>query len=176
MLADFSFTPKPPSQALRQRVALIQGPPGTGKTRTACRLIAAAVRIAAAKNMVREGRTAGKGAKGGEGAKGGAGAGAKREHERVLAVANSNVAADNLVEGLLALGLSVVRVGRPVSVREEFRNLTLEARIDDDGRLAKAKGRTQTVASKLSDARASEGGSVKGLSKTKQARVGQAIS
>ena len=120
--------------------------------------------------MVREGRTAGKGAKGGEGAKGGAGAGAKREHERVLAVANSNVAADNLVEGLLALGLSVVRVGRPVSVREEFRNLTLEARIDDDGRLAKAKGRTQTVASKLSDARASEGGSVKGLSKTKQAR------
>ena len=56
--------------ALTRKLSLIQGPPGTGKTRTACHLINIAVRL-------NERRDAGK----------------------VLAVAFSNVAADNLLEG-----------------------------------------------------------------------------
>ena len=63
-----------------------------------------------------------------------------------------------------------------VSVREEFRNITLEARINADGRLGSAKGRTQDAALELADLRANEGGNVKGMSKTKQKVVEREVS
>lgn len=69
----FSLNPsqeKALRMALSRKLSLIQGPPGTGKTRTACHLINIAVQLS-------ERRDAGK----------------------VLAVAFSNVAADNLLEG-----------------------------------------------------------------------------
>lgn len=48
----------------------------------------------------------------------------------ILATADSNVAVDNLLEGLLALGIRAVRVGQPVKVREALREATLDARLE----------------------------------------------
>ena len=92
--------------ALARRLTLIQGPPGTGKTRTACALLAAAVGLHAALETTPKGGSP------------------------VLAVASSNVAADELLAGLMVLGLRVLRVGQPASVRESLRNATLDARLE----------------------------------------------
>ena len=48
----------------------------------------------------------------------------------ILATAESNVAVDNLLEGLLELGVQAVRIGRPVKVREHLRQATLDAQIE----------------------------------------------
>ena len=45
----------------------------------------------------------------------------------ILACAESNVAVDNLLEGLLDIGVKAVRLGRPVKVRENLRDATLDA-------------------------------------------------
>ena len=45
----------------------------------------------------------------------------------ILACAESNVAVDNLLEGLLNIGVKAVRFGRPVKVRESLREATLDA-------------------------------------------------
>ena len=45
----------------------------------------------------------------------------------ILAVADSNVAVDNLLEGLLQLGVRAVRLGQPVKVREGLREATMDA-------------------------------------------------
>ena len=45
----------------------------------------------------------------------------------ILACAESNVAVDNLLEGLLNIGVKAVRFGRPVKVRENLREATLDA-------------------------------------------------
>ena len=47
----------------------------------------------------------------------------------ILATAESNVAVDNLLEGLLNLGVKAVRFGRPVKVREHLREATLDAQV-----------------------------------------------
>ncbi|GLC67816.1 hypothetical protein PLESTF_000610500 [Pleodorina starrii] len=52
-----------------------------------------------------------------------------RHSAAILACAQSNVAVDNLLEGLVDLGLRAVRVGQPVKVRESLRDATLDARI-----------------------------------------------
>ena len=92
--------------ALTARVSLIQGPPGTGKTRTAAALLAAgvALRDRESKSMLRPDK-----------------------RRRALACAVSNVAADNLLEALLRLNCSAVRVGHPAATRESLRNHTLDA-------------------------------------------------
>lgn len=52
---------------------------------------------------------------------------AQQDLGTVLAVADSNVAVDNLLEGLLKLGVRAVRLGQPVKVREELREATIDA-------------------------------------------------
>ena len=49
----------------------------------------------------------------------------------ILATAESNVAVDNLLEGLLDLGVKALRIGRPVKVREALRSATLDAVLED---------------------------------------------
>ena len=49
----------------------------------------------------------------------------------ILATAESNVAVDNLLEGLLNTGVRAVRIGRPVKVRETLRAATLDAQLED---------------------------------------------
>lgn len=81
--------------ALGRTLTLWQGPPGTGKTRTLVAFIRAAVRAVRA-----SGRLSG---------------------PAVLATAPSNVAVDNILEGLLGErdgdGLKVVRIGPPAKAR-----------------------------------------------------------
>lgn len=52
---------------------------------------------------------------------------ALQERGPLLATAESNVAVDNLLEGLLDLGVKALRIGRPVKVRENLRSATLDA-------------------------------------------------
>ncbi|KAG2481971.1 hypothetical protein HYH03_019078 [Edaphochlamys debaryana] len=49
----------------------------------------------------------------------------------ILACAQSNVAVDNMLEGLVDVGVRAVRTGQPVKVRESLRDATLDARILD---------------------------------------------
>ena len=49
----------------------------------------------------------------------------------LLATAESNVAVDNLLEGLLDLGVKALRIGRPVKVRESLRSATLDAVLEN---------------------------------------------
>ena len=55
---------------------------------------------------------------------------AKMDIGTILAVADSNVAVDNLLEGLLARGVRVVRLGQPVKVREKLRMATMDAKME----------------------------------------------
>ena len=48
---------------------------------------------------------------------------------QILAVASSNTAVDQLMEGLHRFGLKVIRIGDPVRVRPELRALSLESAI-----------------------------------------------
>ena len=48
----------------------------------------------------------------------------------IMATAESNVAVDNLLEGLLEAGVSAVRLGQPVKVRASLRESTLDARLE----------------------------------------------
>ena len=70
-----------------QRV-LVQGPPGTGKTRTLLVLLRILCRLSAV----------------------------SPEMGPILACADTNAATDNILEGLVAAKVNVVRLGRPSSV------------------------------------------------------------
>ena len=124
--------------ALARRCTLVQGPAGSGKTRTACFLLAAAVRMRQQRD-------------------GGAGG--------VLAAAASNVAADELLEGLLAAGVCAVRVGQPASVRESLRSATLDAALERSAPVAAARDRLRAA----QRSRQAGGGSGGGVSEAFQA-------
>ena len=87
--------------ALSQRLTLIHGPPGTGKTRVACEIVRCVCQQLAGKKM-----------------------------SCVLAVAETNMAADNLTRCLLQLNLRVVRVGSQGQVSVDVRHVTLEQQIE----------------------------------------------
>ncbi|MBA45802.1 MAG: hypothetical protein CMB31_04365 [Euryarchaeota archaeon] len=55
----------------------------------------------------------------------------KNSNAPILAVAESNIAVDNLLEGLLTLGINAVRLGQPVKVRESLREATVDAKMEN---------------------------------------------
>lgn len=84
---------------------------GTGKTLTACAILATIVRLKAERLLV-----------GGSRAQG-------QKNMKILACAHSNVATDNLLEGLIKFGVNAVRLGRPVNVRSMLWNHTIDSRL-----------------------------------------------
>lgn len=96
--------------SLTRRMTMIQGPPGSGKT-----TVASAVGF----GFVFQCRSI-------------------SPHAKVLACAYSNVGADNLAESLQALGLKIVRVGKPSAIAESLWDCTLDAAIDRDPDAQKA--------------------------------------
>jgi regulator of nonsense transcripts 1 len=95
---------------IKQSLTLVQGPPGTGKTKTACAILATLVQL-------KEQRLRGHGQRDG------------LPSQKILACAHSNVATDNLLEGLLTLGVNAVRIGRPANIRTFLWNSTLDAQL-----------------------------------------------
>lgn len=63
----------------------------------------------------------------------------------LLATAFTNVAVDNLLEGLLKLGVRAVRVGRSVKIREELRAVSLEVQMTRDRRYPRLEEITQEI-------------------------------
>ncbi|PRW21033.1 regulator of nonsense transcripts 1 (RENT1) [Chlorella sorokiniana] len=89
--------------ALSRTLTLWQGPPGTGKTRTLLAFIQVLVGAVSDSAL------------------------ARKRQGAILAVGDTNAAADNLLEGLLERGINVVRVGNPAKVRPELRSACLDA-------------------------------------------------
>ncbi|KAK9807686.1 hypothetical protein WJX72_006138 [[Myrmecia] bisecta] len=88
--------------AIAGSLTLWQGPPGTGKTRTLLALIQVLVGTLNTPKRL-------------------------EEMGAVLACGDTNAAVDNLVEGLLAAGIKVVRLGQPAKVRPSLWPATMEA-------------------------------------------------
>ena len=76
---------------------------------------------------------------------------------RVLACAHSNVATDNLLEGLLKQGVNVVRIGRPVNVRSALWNHTLDARLQQEPEWIAARQRLEVAVGRYSTTKAGGG-------------------
>lgn len=96
--------------ALTRSVSLWQGPPGTGKTTTITALMQ--VVVTANRVVAKASSNTYAGSKG---------------TGPVLAVAGTNAAVDNMIDGLVRRGVPVVRLGHPARARPELRHLTLEA-------------------------------------------------
>ena len=94
------------ASALTRSMTLWQGPPGTGKTRTLLGLTHVLT------SLVRESRML------------------KSKIGTILAIAETNAAADNLIAGMNILEISCCRVGPVSRVRPELRHLTLEAQAE----------------------------------------------
>ncbi|KAL3688211.1 hypothetical protein R1sor_014520 [Riccia sorocarpa] len=77
----------------------------------------------------------------------------KQGRRQVLACADSNVAVDNLVEGLLQQGLRVVRVGQPVKVKEKLRDSTIAAQVAAHPLMKKVHLLREEAISRRKDAR-----------------------
>ena len=79
----------------------------------------------------------------------------------ILACAESNVAVDNLLEGLLELGVKAVRFGRPVKVRESLREATLDAKVSSHPKQDEInfiREETEGIRSKLHDLKGKDRG------------------
>ena len=116
-----------------------QGPPGTGKTRTACALLAACVALHSGRPPPSPPQQKQKQQPRGRGGAAAGDNGSGGSSSPCLAVASSNVAADELLAGLSAAGLKTLRVGQPASVRESLRNLTLDAALEGSAIVRKAR-------------------------------------
>ena len=143
---EYTFTPnemnesqqKALYEAISKPISLIQGPPGTGKTRTSCNILATLIELRDQRLKM--------GGKTSQGLK----------SYKVLACAHSNVATDNLLRGLLEVGVNVIRLGRPSSIQSSLWAHTLDARVQQHPTYLSWKSRLTYMQSQL-DAEMSNG-------------------
>ena len=113
-------------RALTRTLSVWQGPPGTGKTRALCAFVEASVFFARDENKNNDGQTSNRSRK------------FSASGPAVLACAASNVAVDNIVDGLVGSDtrvgvgndrrpLRVVRIGSPAKVQAKLEASTLGA-------------------------------------------------
>ncbi|KAJ1432499.1 P-loop containing nucleoside triphosphate hydrolase protein, partial [Ochromonadaceae sp. CCMP2298] len=142
------------TSAVQRPLTLIQGPPGTGKTKTACALLATLVLLKQARMGDVLGGARSQGLKG----------------DRILACAHSNVAADNLLQGLAELGwdgkgtgsgpagaLQVTRLGRPANVRGALWECTLDAQLMRNSQWALFRSRLDQAVDNYNEVRGGGG-------------------
>lgn len=79
-----------------RHLTLVQGPPGTGKTATALQILAYWIRSGV------------------------------HGSNPPLACSDSNIAVDNMLEGLVKLGINAVRIGRPENTRPELLRYSID--------------------------------------------------
>lgn len=149
---------------LWNQVSLIQGPPGTGKTKTAVSFIrswiqlqslrakqsstssnSSALRSSALSPLLSSHKAWFNGIEGIE-------VPVLPRGGPVLAVASSNVAVDQLLEGLVDLGVNAIRIGDPVRVRQDLvnRSLTSAASLHPDmQRVHKLRSDVRSLQAKL---------------------------
>jgi hypothetical protein len=101
------------TSALAQRLTLIQGPPGTGKTHCSVQLLKLFV-ASQRENIMKSLQKAKKNRKVKKVAK-----------HIVLATANSNTAADNLLEGLIEQGVKAIRAGPVDKIRPSMQGASM---------------------------------------------------
>ena len=99
--------------ATSRRVTLVQGPPGTGKTAVAVRILT---------YWARSG-THSRGA--------------------ILCASDSNIAVDNMLEGLVKVGVNALRIGRPENTRPELLRYSINSIVDEQ--LGIGPGRTPAM-------------------------------
>jgi hypothetical protein len=87
-------------QATTNRVTLVQGPPGTGKTAVACQIV---------EQWVRNRSFGGSG---------------------VLCCSDSNIAVDNMLDGLVKKGINCLRLGRPESTSPHLLQYSLDGMLE----------------------------------------------
>jgi len=115
-------------RALYNPISIIQGPPGTGKTTTASELISAWL------NLHKEWDWRG----------------FPQNIRRVLAVAQSNIAVDQLFEALLKRGVKAVRVGPQKKIRADLLKYSFESVLQNDYRIKEVKQK-QVLVDKYAD-------------------------
>lgn len=109
------------TKSITRPLSLIQGPPGCGKTYTACILLATLATLREERLKV-----------GGIQAKG-------QKLSKILACAHSNIATDNILDGLIKLGLNVLRIGRPANINSNLWNYTLDSKLQSNIEWQEAK-------------------------------------
>ncbi|KAJ1462559.1 P-loop containing nucleoside triphosphate hydrolase protein [Pelagophyceae sp. CCMP2097] len=114
--------------ALCERLTLIQGPPGTGKTKVAVQTLAGWVTMKPMKRRLLDGAAED--------------VMKMFRSSKILATSDSNVAVDNLLEGLANLDatkrgqIKIVRLGQPESIRPELMEYCVDAQDFDGDKLA----------------------------------------
>jgi len=86
---------------------------------------------------------------------------ARYEMGPAMVCAESNVAVDNLLEGLLECGVNAVRIGQPVKVRESLRSATIDALVadhPDQEKIRLEKETLEEIQSELKNLRGKERG------------------
>ena len=110
--------------AVTRRLTLVQGPPGTGKTHTAVEILVELVRIYRAKG--KQDKVEGRRPVQSSASSKKKGQSEAPDYLPLLATSDSNIAVDNLLEGLADRGVRAVRVGRSKAIRDDLLEFSLD--------------------------------------------------